>query len=240
MRLNGYESNNPLGKKVKKCELILFVSFISKEFVEKTRRAVEHTVFPRHILFHSFPSVGHSVVARLWNTDPQFVYIDVGGEVTELIFSEHTALTETFSFPLGTNHLIRAIAKKRSVSYDLATSTLSLYGHGTADAATTKDVEKILAPLREEWLAYVDQVIHESGSDHHVVQKIYISADELSADFWSQTLSGHTHKVLVLTPDLFSSFVHAAPHVALDPLMMLASLFIDTSESFPHLQSLRG
>ena len=240
MRLNGYESTNPFSQKVHSLELVLFVSFVTKEFVEKARTVVDHALSPRHILFHSFPSVAHATMSRLWNNDPQFAYIDVGSEVTEVIFSEHGALTETFSFPLGTNHLIRAIAKKRGISYDMAGSLLTLYSNGTGEQSAMSDIEKILTPLHEEWCAYIEQVIHESGNAHEIVQKMYLSADESSAGFWSTALEDHTHRAVVLTADAFSSFIKIDSHFVPDPIVLLEALFIDTSNTFPHLQSLRG
>lgn len=240
IRLNGYESNAPLLKKVHQCELTLFASFAAKDFIAKTNRAIEKIISPHQISFHSFPYVSFSVMSRVWHTDQYFAYVDVGAEVTEVVCSDHGALSESFSFPVGVNHLVRAIAKKREIPNELALSLLSLYGRGAADGETSVAIDSILSTLREEWVAYIDQIIRDSGGDHAVVQKMYVSADDAVLPLWVNALGARAHSVVALTPETLKQFVQTSSSTPVDTLNLLESIFVDSPDMSPHLQSVQN
>lgn len=235
IRLNGYETNDPYSKKVTQCEISLFVSFAAQSFVTKITAAIQKIISPHRIAFHSFPYVSFSVMSRIWHTDHYFAYVDVGAEVTEVMCSNGGALSESFSFPLGTNHIVRAIAKKRETPHELALSMLSLYGRGAADGETSVSIDSIFSPLREEWVAYIDQIIRDSGGDHAIVQKMYVSADEPALSLWTTALASRAQQVVPLTSSMLAPFVHASAHTTIDTLSLLESMFVDNPQSAQHL-----
>ncbi|MEK7185081.1 MAG: hypothetical protein AAB726_00445 [Patescibacteria group bacterium] len=227
IRLNGYESQNPLGKKVKRLDLLLFASFIPKDFAEQTTHSIEAILPAKRIIFHSLPFVSFHTFSRIWHTEKQFAFMHIGAELSEFLLVDGGAIAETLSFPVGVNHLVRSIAASQDVSKELAATSLATYSRGGADAAFNKRIETDTSSIKEEWLAYIDQVVRESLPDHHSVQKMYISADSDTGPFWTQAVHPHIQNAVSLDATTLESFVEHSPAIKLDLSLAVAVLYFN-------------
>jgi len=127
IRLNGYECQNPLQKKVNRLELLLFASFIPKDFADSVIGIIEKALPTKRVAFHSLPFVSFHSLSRVWHKDKQFAFLHVGRELSEFLLVDNGAIAETLSFPVGTNHLVRAISTKQDIAKELAESSLSVF-----------------------------------------------------------------------------------------------------------------
>ena len=227
IRLNGYESDSPLGKKVKRLDLMVFASFIPKDFAEQVIHCIEALVPAKKVVFHSMPFISFHALSRIWRGERQFAFLHVGAEISEFILVDNSSITETLSFPVGVNHLVRSIAEKQEINRELAESHLGVFGRGSSDASANKRMDKDLASVKEEWLVYIDQVIRESLPDHQSVQKMYISAEGDTLSFWLKAISPHVQNVLPLNAESLEHFVDHAGTSKPDLFLSIISLYID-------------
>lgn len=160
-KINGYTLEDGIGKKTKNFEAFLFMSLVA-ETIEKeiTSRILKHAnISKSHILLHTFPLVTFSAVRDIFQSDPDFLVMDVTGEITELTLVRDNSIIETLSFPFGRNTIIRHIADKLNLSPEIASSTLNMYLAKKTDETVSKKMDNVFLTVEKEWAGYFEDVL---------------------------------------------------------------------------------
>lgn len=234
IKLNGYETQHPFGKKASHIELLLFSSFIPKSFAERVTNTLQQHISAERVTFHSFPFVSLRALSRVWRDTKDFVHLHVGAEISELLVVKNGAISETFSFPLGNHHIVRAVSDTQNISFEMAESALAALFHG--DRTDERgDIERILAPIREEWLAYIDNIILESEPEHQHISTLFLSADPSMFEMWVGIARQRAEKVIPLLTETLESFVEYQPGHLPSTSTLLEILYIDSLDEKKHL-----
>lgn len=109
LRLNGYPVNTPPSAPVTVAEVTFFSASASDEVLESLHNSAEE-VFP-HLerSFHSIPLAAYHGMAAVSPSLLSYLFVNVTGEVTELLHVEDGAPVAFGTFPAGRNLLVRTL-----------------------------------------------------------------------------------------------------------------------------------
>lgn len=127
IKLNGYQTHNPIGKKAGMVEASLFLSAISQETNSLVCELINKVWHKIPIQHHTFPLASFAMIKNEFHTFSNFLIIHVADNVTDISLINDEMLLDTFSFPLGSRNIIENIEKDCSLDYELASSMLSMY-----------------------------------------------------------------------------------------------------------------
>jgi len=227
--LNGYESSLPVYKKVSNLELSLFLSVTTEEIKEAVERTIAK-VFGHHrqIEFNSFTLTSYIVLRDSFPNKQDFVFMDISGEMTELVFVRHQVILEIASFPFGRNTLIRRLAQVLKIEPALAESSLALRLSGkTEEALKTTGVE---------WLKFLDKAISDFAKDDFVPTKVFLTTDHDVRKYFEElinqqaisqfSLEGEKLSVTSLDEKVLKNYCRASGHMDIDPFILIETIFL--------------
>ncbi|TAK57286.1 hypothetical protein EPO17_02410 [Patescibacteria group bacterium] len=152
VRLNGYPTDNPYKKTAHQIETAFCMSFVPADIMQKINTAVEKTFNFRKVTPHSFALLSYSALRDLFHTERDFIFVDVHGELTDVLVVKNGLLAHTFSFPFGTHTLIRKASRLLNLMPELAESSLRIHALGKNDDATKAKIAPLLQIVQKEWL----------------------------------------------------------------------------------------
>ena len=159
VKLNGYEVSDPYGREATTADISLFVSIIPKAVVSKVFDVSMTTYHPKDTSVFSFPLASFSTLRDVFHTENDFIFLDVGGELSDISIIKDGLILETASFPLGRNFLLRKLAKTLSKSSEEAASLIKLYHEGGAETSLEEKLKPIMLEASEEWLGALGSVL---------------------------------------------------------------------------------
>lgn len=204
--LNGYETLNPLNKKIKQLEMTVFISMSEEEVCKKIEESIGKRFHFREIKFSTFTMASFTVIRDLYAHKENFLLINVGGEITDISMIKNNTLRESTSFPLGINFMIRNIAASMNCSLSEAKSLVSLFKDGHAADTTVSTMEPLIKKLKSEWLVSFQSSLANLSSDISIPALVYITIDKDLADFFAEIIKTEQFNQYTLTEAKFQIF----------------------------------
>jgi cell division ATPase FtsA len=201
--LNGYETSKPLDKKAEELGMTIFISMGEQQILEKIENIIKKHFYNDHIKFSSFALSSFTVARDLYPEEEDFLLVDIGGEITDIIMIKKNMLLESISFPLGTNFLTRGVSLELQCSLGEADAFISLFRDGHAEEETAKKLAFIMNKLRAEWLKKFQESLINLTSDISIPSIIYTVIDKDLADFFSETIKTEQFSQYLLTESKF-------------------------------------
>jgi hypothetical protein len=228
VRLNGYPTGDPYGKKAMDADISFFSSFLSKPIVEKFSDILSHAFHKETFIYHTFSFVSYKMVTRLFPDAQNFLLMDIAGEVSDLSLVKNGALAEAVSFPSGKNFLIRKIIKKLNVTPEIALSYLRMRGDKKMEAKLSSGVEEAINDVREEWLAYFKEAINSIVPSGIATRKMFVTVDGDVASIFTDFLGRFSMPLspIVLDETYFGHTMTLHPKVTPDPFLSLEAMFL--------------
>ncbi|MEK9201685.1 MAG: hypothetical protein AAB944_01815 [Patescibacteria group bacterium] len=230
IKLSGYETNEPYGKKSSDIELSLFSSFVSKKISEKLSETIGHSFGGEKIKLHSFCLTSFSTLSDLFPEAKDFLIMDITGEVTDISIVRNGTLVQSASFPSGRNFLIRKMTKKMNSNTEVALSSLSLYSTGKAEPAVAVKIESVVKEVQEEWLVYLNDLLKDIKAEIGILpRKIFLTVDNdvlpLFLKFLKQ--SPDNFEPIVLDEKQLARVVEVTKGVVADPFIAIEAIFLN-------------
>lgn len=237
-KLNGYSTANPYGKTVKTLELSLFASRVPAEVLHSIEDLV-HKYFPHlPITFHTSPLVSSSVINDVFFHENNFLLVDVTAEVTDLTLVRGGVATETASFPVGRNTLVRALMENAGINSEIALSFLSLYSNDKADLDLKSQVKAVVDSVSLEWKTQLNSVSDSFSKQTLLPGKVFIMAlDDVltffsdAFDFSKDAGGGESEnkifEVVPITNETISHFSSTFPDTKPDSFIAIESIFFN-------------
>jgi hypothetical protein len=236
IKLNGYESSDPFGKRVERADISIFVSLIPKVVFDRVFDVSLSTYHPRDTNVFSFPLAAFSIIRDSFlGASADFMFLDVGGEVSEVSIVRDGLLLETISFPLGRNYIIRKVSRVAETSPEEAASLIRIYHEGHADENLEKKLEPILEQASQEWVAGFSSVLSKLSMRmalptnlYAVIHNDFVSffmkalKDEKSFEFVNRSI--FINPTLV-TPDKLETTVKFGKHAEKDAFIAIITAF---------------
>jgi hypothetical protein len=235
-KLNGYEIQNPIGKKANDLEITFFSSFISADLIKKVEATLHGIISFRNIQFFSFALASWSATRDMFTDINNFLFLDISGEMTDISLTYKGVLVETISFPSGRNTLLRRVSEALKVPPEVALSYLLMHSHGNAEEKFAAKIEAVLTETKHEWLTALTQTLQTVSKDYTVPKKVFVTVDADLAHFFIDALKQempiefaipqNMFDVMFLNSEKVSLFTHVAPKVSSDSFLALESIFL--------------
>lgn len=237
--LNGYQVSDPYGKKIKRADVSFFVSLAPKAVLERISEVSMSAYHPRDTRFFSFSLAAFSMIRDSFHNTDDFVFLDVGGEISEISVVKKGLMLETASFPAGFRSLVRKVAKEFGVTYAEAQSLVKVHADGNADEALKARILPVIAEATKEWSATFHDVLSTLSTRLSLPRDLFANAnsdlahsfirgieDEKISQFGIQEVP---FTVTFLSPDILRDSVVFAPGVQKDLSLSLIIGFVGRS-----------
>lgn len=230
IRLNGYESMDPIGKEAREAEISVFFSVSSKNILESFSHAIHRSFSTVPVTFGSFIFSNFITIRDVFSgSASNAILVDLGSRVTEVALVQNDTLTSLASFPGGVAQIHDAIRATFGISVHEADSLLHLYGTDRLEPSKSKKVASIISREVGKWYTSFDQALGSLDSNP-IPTTMFITVDERSAKLFrfTQELTEKRSVANVTVIDGSTFFAHVRPDRAAyrDPFIMLESLFI--------------
>ncbi len=203
IRLNGYPTTDPYGKKTSEIDLSVVISFGPRALISEIQQEISAIFHRTGIKFKTFAHAGSSVVQDLFISQDQFLFADVGAEMTDIVLVKDNAYREAVSFPYGTHTLLRKVAIKLGVTIDVAQSLLSLYGTGKLEAMQAMKIERILAPVIQEWTRNLEISLEKLASRFTIPHTIALITEQSMLPFFKEAILDESFAQHLLVAESF-------------------------------------
>jgi cell division ATPase FtsA len=208
IRLNGYETNEPLGKVAKTLDLTMYISSVPSVLHEKVESEIYTIIHPKQTHFHSLPLTAWNVINKLFSPKDDFVFIDIGSEVTDLLITKQGIIQTIISFPIGQNHLLRKAAIHFDTEPELASSMVNLYATDTAEDSTKEKVKILVDAFAEEWILKLISSIQGKNNEHgYLPKKSFFISEQNLLSIFSDIIKKQIPNTVGLSRENLSDFV---------------------------------
>lgn len=213
IRLNGYETTKPFGKKAKTLDVSVYSSIAPAEINKKIESEIYTVLHPSSVVFHTLPFVAWNVIRALFAPHDDFVFIDIGHEVSDLLVVRRGAIHLIASFPIGRNELIRKTALYFETKPELAASMINLYANDAAEPEVKEKIKNLVSAFGEEWGIAFSAAIKEKKKDagghdeNFVPQKAFFASDSNTVLVFGDIISKQIPNVTPFTRENLAQFV---------------------------------
>ncbi|MFZ2072769.1 MAG: hypothetical protein WA101_03180 [Minisyncoccia bacterium] len=235
--LNGYTVRDPLDKKIKELEMIIFISISSERVLKKIEYTIGKYFHPDNIKFSSFPMATFTVSRDMYMHHENFLLIDVGGEVTDVSMIKKDVLCNSISFPMGLNFMIRGISSSLNCSLDEAKSFISLYKDGHMEKSVEKKFDPIIFKLKTEWLNKFQESLFNLSNSISMPSTIFLTTSQGFSDFFTKIIKTEEFNQYTFTESKFrivslnTQELHGTAlfkeNVVRDPFIIVESVYIN-------------
>ncbi|HAE36840.1 MAG: hypothetical protein UR85_C0003G0014 [Candidatus Nomurabacteria bacterium GW2011_GWF2_35_66] len=149
--LNGYQVDDPLGKRTRSIEMNMVISLSPKICLDSIKETISKSFHHTPISFSSFMVASFISVRDKYMNHDSYLLLDIGGEVTDVGIVAKGVLKESLSFPYGKKTLFRDICKSLKVELRDAYELFSLFNKGTLSEKEIKKLKPVLDFVELAW-----------------------------------------------------------------------------------------
>lgn len=172
--LHGYSTDKPLGKKTKHINISMYVSVAPRDVVEMVEDTIGR-VFHREAAFQSSALVTYIVSRDYFAREKDYVCIDIGGELTDILVVRDNQMSEAVSFPLGIQFFMQSIADTLGTSVHEAHSLLMLRDKGALHDTHKKSLTSAVNKAFKVYDSHLEGALRQFAKDYKLPQKIYLA-----------------------------------------------------------------
>jgi len=214
-RINGYSIENPVGKKGVTFDISIYISLTPQKIINDIKLSIEKNInmSDRNIHFHSNICATYGLIRDMFIDLPNYLLVDVGGEITDLAVIKNNVLMHSASFPSGQNTLIRSIMQGYTYNQTEAFALLRSVLMGHADTATTTKVEELIAPVRTEWLKDFQSLLVSLSNNVSLPHNVFLVSESDLTLWYTDCVKREEFNQYMLTEKKFSVTAFAAPSI---------------------------
>ncbi|MDD5032582.1 MAG: hypothetical protein PHC85_00470 [Candidatus Pacebacteria bacterium] len=196
--LNGYDIKDIFGKTAKAAELHLYLSIIPGELENKIKKEILNDLKPDSIKLHSFAFAFFKVMENLIDMEKGAMFVDITGDITDVIVFREHSIEEICSFPKGEKFFARRIASALNLDETDASNRLIQYQRGELDQYYGQKIKLVLESAAEEWGKSMESLFEEMSKDRLLPQNLYfcgqaVSFPEITAQFSKRNFARFTN-----------------------------------------------
>ena len=235
--LNGYETDDPYGKKCKELEMFIYLSMSQEKTLDRIRDSIFKSFHAKDIRFSTFTLASFAAVRDIFPHQMDFILMDICGEVTDISLVKKDALASSISFPLGRNFFIRKIALRQNCSLNEAGSLFSAYRDGHLGGSPGKKLAPFIKKLEEEWIARFEKSLEALSENDSLPSAVFVSADEKLSGFFGRMIRSEGYsqysktiskfKVIFLNPQILHKTVSWNTGMPRDSFLTVEVVYLD-------------
>ncbi|MBU1292851.1 hypothetical protein KJ819_02155 [Patescibacteria group bacterium] len=204
--LNGYETQNPFGKRVNRAEMIVLSSTIEKAIAKEILTSLRKTFHTHDVTLTAFAPAAYSVFRDLYPHQKDFIVLDVSGTATDAAFVKRGLLAGVRTVPHGTHELLEG-GKRAAHAHSLPSVGMIDPLRNTAFEARTDELEKT-------WLLGLREVFTEFSGKQALPRMLFLLADENARGFLKHVLEKSELRSLWLSDEPLSVVPLLPSHIA--------------------------
>ena len=200
--LNGYESRQPFGKRVKRADLVILSSLLDAtvaQTVEKILRRVFHT---HEVHVTAFAPVAYEMLRDLYPHQSDFLVFDVAGTATDVVFVKNSLLIDVRTLDIGVHDLLHAARSGGVVASGIV--GIDSDSGGIIDPARNARFASRASEVQAAWLTSLRETLSDFSTRHPLPRTIFLLADAETRDFLRRLLDSDPLRTLWLSEEPFS------------------------------------
>lgn len=176
--LNGYNVKNPFNKLARRFSAYAHMSLADNSIKKALRDNFLKNFGDVPVDFRSLPFVAFTILKSFNDTEEGFLFLDIGGETSDISLVRRNVLEETISFPRGKNFLIRKTASAFKTFIDDAASILNSYQNGHITPAVLEKLVPVIEEAKKEWRDFLEKALKEISRELPLPKKILVVSNK--------------------------------------------------------------
>lgn len=176
--LNGYEIKNPFNKTAKRFSVYIHISLIENSIKEILENNILKNFGDAPVIFHSLPLIVFTFLKNIIDTDEGFIFINIGGETSDISLVRRSVLEETISFPRGKNFLTRKVASEFKTFIHDAVSIINSHKEGHVASSVSEKLAPIIEDAKREWRDFLEKALKEISQESPLPKKIFVVSNK--------------------------------------------------------------
>lgn len=175
-RLNGYKTEDPIGKKAKTLDLHLFVSISPEVCLTRIKDSLMKVFHHTPISFSTFLTSIYTGARERFEDNDAYFLIDIRGELTDIAIVSGDVLISTISFPIGKYGIVRAF-REFGMPVDQAKSLISLHANNMLDDKSKAEIAPTIEQVQKSWSVMFEKSIAMLPKTIAVPSMIFLITD---------------------------------------------------------------
>lgn len=201
--INGYNTENPVGKSAENLQVSIFRTEIDIELYNGIVKTVgAHTAAPLYI--EPFSLAAFVTLRNRIHQKDNFLFVTIGNEVSEISLVKRSILLETVSFPFGKYSLYRSVADKIRITPEEAQSRISLYHDKKLNPGEIQSISEVIEGAQAEWFSYLEKSLVAIADESALPPDIFIVVDTELKDIFGSIIATEGFASQSLVPSGFT------------------------------------
>ncbi|MSU55334.1 MAG: hypothetical protein EXS46_02220 [Candidatus Taylorbacteria bacterium] len=203
--LNGYSTDKPIGKTARELELIVAISLTPRVFLEGIKSAVTRK-FPSHQLgLHTFSLAAFSTIRDIYSQEDDFIFMHVGGEVTDIVVVKKGTIADTASFPLGRNTILRDTEKIFSgTPHGALESLVKIALENKSHSLDLSKIQIAINDTKTSWLKFFNDALSSFSDKSFLPNTLFFQDNSPFSKIFMEFLKGAESNRFTVTSQPFS------------------------------------
>ncbi len=233
--LNGYSVQDPINMSAHDVELALYVAASPERILTSIEEAISKIYPHTAVSFTSFLTAAFYTLHSHFEREINCLFVDIGGEITDVTLIRNGAPTQSVSFPKGRNFMLRELANGLGRSIDESVSICTLYVEGKVEESMKVTCEKILTQVKNTWLTEFQKSLFVVSNELSVPDTVFLTCHSDVApwfvetirreEFQQYTLTEKEFRVVLLDGQFFHNDLGHADGILRNPFVMIEALF---------------
>ncbi len=235
VKLNGYSTAKPFGKKAQSLELFLIITVSPKVIIEKFKDQFQKGYPHVTIQFTTSPYATFVVTRDFLQAPKESMIIDIGEEITDIACVKDELFLYQQSFPVGIYQLYRTLSAAGHTSINECHALIESFKLGKLSAAMTSATQKALEEFGDIWKRALSESIDTSAYALKLPETMYTISDDVFVVFFggilqndpfiSHAVGSTSYTPIALTYDLLAPHVSSLDPEHIDETLIIGSLF---------------
>lgn len=237
IRLNGYQTPEPYGKKACEVSVSLFLSYTPDTILKKIQHRIQQFVHTEKIEFYGAIQALYELIEYHFKEQKHYILYNLTGEITELLIVRDGKLSQIVTYPFGKKTLIRKLKDALKVSHAEAETLLRLYLTGAISRTERPRVKEALDMVRKEWKVNLSLVLDRIAGHMHLPGLIFLANGGSYSDLFKNWLVQERRELLlpeasvrvsILKEELLArNFYTSSRDYADDSMLAFETIFIN-------------
>ncbi|MEK7510829.1 MAG: hypothetical protein AAB582_01150 [Patescibacteria group bacterium] len=194
--LNGYESRQPFGKKVKRADLVILSSMLDRAIVEAIQKTLRQAYHTHNIHMTAFAPVAYEILRDLYPHQKEFLVFDVAGTATDVVFVKGGLLIDVKTLDAGVHDLLHAARTSGVTGIDAESGNI-------IDPSRNARFASRVTEVQAAWLESLRTTLSDFSARHPLPRTIFLLADGETRDFLKRLLDSDPLRTLWLSEEPF-------------------------------------
>lgn len=204
LKLNGYETDMPEGKRAQAVDIALFASAVSDEVLERIRLALGK-IFPEApITPASTALITYSLFRTLFPDKKNALLVRIGGEISDVGLVKDGVLLESLSLPFGEETLVRTLVKTLGRTPVEVRSLLRLEHTRAGNDGLSLRLKAALMGPERQWNHFFDEALAHFREEGIVPRDVFVMADITVHQWFIDRMENKEYEHHPLTSGAFS------------------------------------